>query len=175
MVPADYAPPVEVPEEPYGVVSLHRYELLEDRDLLARTLEVLNEHARRKPLLFVDHPVTAAAIDKHGLASSARSLRRIPRLTFFPFIALLRGSEFLFTDSGGSQEECYYLDHPALIHRMKTERREGLGENVVLSEFDFDLVRAFLAEPSKYRRKAPLPDASPSNTIVADLEQRGFV
>ena len=58
---------------------------------------------------------------------------------------------------------------------MKTERREGLGENVVLSEFDFDVVRDFLADPSKYRRQAALPDASPSDTIVADLEQRGFV
>jgi UDP-N-acetylglucosamine 2-epimerase (non-hydrolysing) len=175
MVPADFAPSVEVPDEPYGVVSIHRYELLEDRDLLARTLDVLNEQALRMPLLFVDHPVTAAAIEKHNLGPSASNLRRIPRLTFFPFIALLRGSEFLFTDSGGSQEECYYLDHPALIHRMKTERHEGLGENVVLSEFDFDVVRAFLADSSKYRRRAPLPDASPSDTIIADLEQRGFV
>ncbi|MBA2567917.1 MAG: UDP-N-acetylglucosamine 2-epimerase [Actinobacteria bacterium] len=175
MVPADFAPPVNVPDEPYGVVSIHRYELLGDRDLLAHTLDVLEAQARRMPLLFVDHPVTAAAIDKHGLASSATNLRRIPRLTFFPFIALLRGSEFLFTDSGGSQEECYYLDHPALIHRMKTERREGLGENVVLSKFDFDVVRDFLSDPSKHRRTGGLPDTSPSDAIVADLVERGFV
>lgn len=175
LVPPDFEPPVDVPERPFGVVSLHRFELIEDGELLGRTLDVLNEHARELPLLFVDHPVTAAAIDKHGLEARAGHLRRIPRLTFFPFIALLRRSRFLFTDSGGSQEECYYLDHPALIHRMKTERREGLGENVVLSRFDFDVVRAFLADPSRYRRKTPLPPASPSETIVADLEQRGFV
>jgi UDP-N-acetylglucosamine 2-epimerase (non-hydrolysing) len=174
MVPAGFAPPVDVPDEPYGVVSIHRYELLEDGDLLARTLDVLNEHALRMPLLFVDHPVTAAAIEKHNLGSSASNLRRIPRLTFFPFIALLRGSEFLFTDSGGSQEECYYLDHPALIHRMKTERREGLGENVVLSEFDFDVVQSFLADPKRHRRKTDLPEHAPSGVIADDLEQRGF-
>lgn len=175
MVPPDFEPPVEIPRGPFGVVSLHRFELLEDRELLGRTLDVLGEHAREMPLLFVDHPVTAAAIEKHGLEARAVSLQRTPRLTFFPFIALLRGSTFLFTDSGGSQEECYYLDRPALIHRLKTERREGLGENVVLSRFDFDVVRQFLADPSRYTRKTPLPESSPSETIVADLEERGFV
>lgn len=174
LVPSDFVPPVDVPDGPYGVVSIHRYELLEDRDLLGRTLDVLNEHTSRLPLLFVDHPVTAAAIEKHGLEPRTANLRRIPRLTFFPFIALLRRSAFLFTDSGGSQEECYYLDHPCLVHRMKTERREGLGENVVLSRFDFDVVRTFLANPGQHRRKTDLPEHSPSDVIVADLEEREY-
>jgi UDP-N-acetylglucosamine 2-epimerase (non-hydrolysing) len=174
LVPADFVPPIDVPDEPYGVASIHRYELLEDRDLLGHTLDVLDEHARRLPFLFVDHPVTAAAIEKHGLGSRAANLRRIPRLTFFPFIALLRRSEFLFTDSGGSQEECFYLDRPCLVHRMKTERREGLDENVVLSRFDFDVVQAFLADPRRHRRRSDLPQHSPSEVIVADLEEREY-
>jgi UDP-N-acetylglucosamine 2-epimerase (non-hydrolysing) len=166
---------VDTPNEPFGVVSIHRYELLDDRDLLGRTLDALAEHARSMPLLFVDHPVTDAAIRKHGLESRTAGLRRIPRLTFFPFIALLRQSLFLFTDSGGSQEECFYLDHPCLVHRLKTERREGLGENVVLSRFDFDIVQAFLDNPNRHRRRAELPPRSPSDVIVDDLEARGFV
>jgi UDP-N-acetylglucosamine 2-epimerase (non-hydrolysing) len=174
LVPEGYDPPVDVPHEPYGVVSIHRYELLEDAERLGRTIDALAQHAQTMPLLFVDHPVTESAIVKHGLESRAAGLTRIPRLTFFPFIALLRRSEFLFTDSGGSQEECFYLDHPCLVHRMKTERREGLGENVVLSRFDFDVVREFLADPSRYRRTTELPPGSPSDVIVDDLEARGF-
>jgi len=174
LVPDSFQPPVEIPDEPYGVVSIHRYELLDDRELLGRTLDVLAEHARSMPLLFVDHPVTEAAIRKHGLEERADGLHRIPRLTFFPFIALLRRSRFLFTDSGGSQEECFYLDHPCLVHRMKTERQEGLGENVVLSRFDFDVVREFLATPQKRRRSTDLPAHSPSDVIVDDLRARGF-
>ena len=174
LVPDDYEAPVEVPPQPYGIVSIHRYELLEDRDLLGRTLDALAERAQRMPLLFVDHPVTQAAIRRHGLEGRTSALRRIPRLTFFPFIALLRKSEFLFTDSGGSQEECFYLDHPCLVHRMKTERREGLGENVVLSRFDFDVVHEFLADPGRHRRMTELPPHSPSDAIVDDLEARGF-
>jgi UDP-N-acetylglucosamine 2-epimerase (non-hydrolysing) len=177
LVPDDYAPPVVVPNEPFGIVSLHRFELLEDEKLLTQTMGVLAEHAREQPLLFVDHPVTADALTRHRLDRLLADGRlvRIPRLTFFPFIALLRRSQFLFTDSGGSQEECFYVDHPCLVHRMRTERREGLGENVVLSRFDFELARNFLHAPGRHRRRTELPVESPSDAVVGDLEERGFV
>jgi UDP-N-acetylglucosamine 2-epimerase (non-hydrolysing) len=177
LVPDDYDPTVAVPREAFGIVSVHRFELLEDETLVTRTLELLAEHARHQRLLFVDHPVTGAAVTRYGLDRllDGERLVRIPRLTFFPFIALLRRSAFLFTDSGGSQEECFYLDRPCLVHRMRTERREGLGENVVLSRFDFELAREFLREPTSHRRRTELPAESPSDTIVADLEARGFV
>ena len=58
---------------------------------------------------------------------------------------------------------------------MRTERREGLGENVVLSGFDFDVVREFLDAPTRYRRRTELSRHSPSDVIVDDLEARGFV
>ena len=175
MCPPDEEPPVAVPDGRFGVVSIHRQELLDNRDLFTRTLDELGEHADA-PLLFVDHPVTAAAIDRYGLDGRFDGDRfvRIPRLTFFPFISLLRKSAFLVTDSGGSQEECYYLDHPCLVHRLKTERREGLGENVVLSRFDFALVREFLADPDRHRGRRTLPPAAPSDVIVDDLVTRGF-
>ena len=75
---------------------------------------------------------------------------------------------------GGSQEECYYLDLPCLVHRVKTERREGLGENAVLSQMSPDVLRDFLAEPARFRRRTTLAAASPSDVIVGDLERRGF-
>jgi UDP-N-acetylglucosamine 2-epimerase (non-hydrolysing) len=176
MSPAGDQPPFAAPDGPFGLVSLHRYELLDNRPLLTRTLDVLSEHARRMPLLFVDHPVTVAAIEKHDLGGYFDETRfvRIQRLTFFSFISLLRKSALLFTDSGGNQEECFYLDQPCLVHRGKTERREGLGQNVVLSGFDFDVVRDFLADPGRYRRAAELPPSAPSDVIVSDLVSRGF-
>ena len=78
------------------------------------------------------------------------------------------------TDSGGSQEECYYLDLPCLVHRAKTERREGLGENAVLSHLSADVLREFLDDPRFFRRTTALVPASPSDVIVGDLERRGF-
>ena len=173
---ADAPLPVQAPaDEPFGVVSLHRYELLNDRALLTRTLETLRETAERTPLLFVDHSVTAAALSRFGLDDVFdERLIRVPRLRFHDFVRVERASVFVVTDSGGSQEECFYLDRPCLVHRVRTERREGLGENVVLSGMRDDVLRAFLADPSRYRRRSPLPEASPSDVIVAELERRGI-
>ncbi len=64
----DEAPAFSVPERPFGVVSVHRFELLNNRRLLTETVDVLAEAAKRTPLLFIDHPVTAAAIERFRLA-----------------------------------------------------------------------------------------------------------
>jgi UDP-N-acetylglucosamine 2-epimerase (non-hydrolysing) len=165
--------PLLVPGSVFGVVSLHRFELLNNRALLSRTLELLRETAERTPLLFVDHSVTAAAISRFSL-HDLFDLRfvRVPRLRFYDFVRVERHSAFVVTDSGGSQEECFYLDKPCLVHRRRTERREGLGENVVLSRLDDEVVRDFLRSPERFRRHTRLPDASPTTVIVDDLERR---
>jgi UDP-N-acetylglucosamine 2-epimerase (non-hydrolysing) len=172
----DGEPPFELPPTPFGIVSLHRFELLKSRRLLTETLGVLAEAARRTAMLFVDHSVTDAAVARFGLTGFFDSSRfvRMPRLRFFDFVRAERRSSFVVTDSGGSQEECYYLDLPCLVHRVKTERREGLGENALLSGMDADVLHNFLADPSRFRRATPLPSVSPSEVIVDDLERRGF-
>jgi UDP-N-acetylglucosamine 2-epimerase (non-hydrolysing) len=169
--------PEGVPTPPFGVVSLHRFELLNNRAALAATLEALAEAAERMPLVFVDHPVTVAAVERHGLHRlfSQERLTRVRRLPFFDFVHVERRSEFIVTDSGGSQEESFYLDRPCLVHRQRTERPEGLGENVVLSHMRVDVLRAFVGSPDRYRRTSVLPDESPSDVIVADLARRKFV
>jgi UDP-N-acetylglucosamine 2-epimerase (non-hydrolysing) len=174
---SDEQPSIPVPDRPFGVVSLHRFELLNNRRLLTETVEVLADTARRTPLLFVDHPVTIAALERCGLDRhfDATTFVRVPRLLFFDFVRVERRSAFVVTDSGGSQEESYYLDLPCLVHRVKTERREGLGENAVLSGMSSDVLRDFLRDPGRFRRTADLPAASPSDVIVGDLARRGFV
>lgn len=162
--------------EPYGIVSLHRFELLSNQRALRDALGVLQAAAAELPLLFIDHPVTVTAIERFGLAGffDENGLRRIPRLSFFDFVRLERRSALVVTDSGGSQEECFYLDRPCLVHRLRTERREGLGENVLLSGMDIGVLRAFLATPESYRRTSALPGVSPSDIVVADLERRSI-
>jgi UDP-N-acetylglucosamine 2-epimerase (non-hydrolysing) len=169
-------PPFALPERPFGIVSLHRFELLNSRRLLTETLEVLADAAQQTPLLFIDHPVTVAAIERFGLERlfDGKRLIPLPRLRFFDFVRAERCSAFVVTDSGGSQEECFYLDLPCLVHRAKTERRDGIGENAVLSGLRADVLRDFLADPSRFRRRSSLPGVSPSDVIVDDLERRRF-
>jgi UDP-N-acetylglucosamine 2-epimerase (non-hydrolysing) len=175
LVPAGN-PSFAVPDSPFGIVSLHRFELLNNRRLLRDTLEVLAEAAKRTPMFFIDHSVTVAAVERFGLESYFDATRfvRVARLLFFDFVQAVRLCSFLVTDSGGTQEESYYLDRPCLVHRVRTERREGLGETAVLSGMSIDVLRDFLGKPDRYRRRTTFPSTSPSQVIVDDLERRGF-
>ncbi len=149
----------------YAIVSLHRYELLKDERLLRSTLEILARHAGDTRMLFIDHPVTMAAIRRFGLESffDEAGLVRVQRLDFFGFVSLLRNSAFVVTDSGGSQLEAYALDIPCLIHRKRVEQPDGVGENVVVSGFRADELERFLGpvDPSPHNtscRCQPLRD-----------------
>lgn len=136
---------IELPQEPFGLTSLHRFELLNKPSALKAILNLLREASRSTQILFVDHPVTAAAIAAHNLGSLFdERFRRVPRQRYFGFIALLKASTLLVTDSGGSQQECAHLGHPCLVHRAVTEHCDGLNESVVLSRLDLDVVRRFL-------------------------------
>jgi UDP-N-acetylglucosamine 2-epimerase (non-hydrolysing) len=175
LVPAGN-PSFAVPDGPFGIVSLHRFELLNNRRLLRDTLEALAEAAQRTPMFFIDHSVTVAAVERFGFESyfDSTRCRRVARLLFFDFVRAVRLCSFLVTDSGGTQEESYYLDRPCLVHRVRTERREGLGETAVLSGMSIDVLRDFLGEPGRYGRRTTFPSTSPSRVIVDDLERRGF-
>lgn len=170
-------PSVEIPQGRFGLVSLHRFELLNDRRALTETLEALRVASRRMPLLFVDHSVTVAAVERFALGGvfDDERFRRIPRLPFFEYVRVQRRSAFVVTDSGGSQEECFHLDLPCLVHRRRTERREGVGENVVVSGLRVDRLREFLERPEDHRRRSRPASGSPSDVIVDDLVRRGVV
>lgn len=165
-----------LPDPPFGLVSLHRFELLNNRRLFTQTIQALAEHKTRHRMLFVDHPVTAAAVARYGLGGifDERCMIRIPRLVFSDFIEVERRSAFVITDSGGSQEETYYMSIPCLIHRQKTEHPEGVGENVLVSAYRIPALHDFLDDPGRYQRTSELPHQSPSQLIVDDLTARGF-
>jgi UDP-N-acetylglucosamine 2-epimerase (non-hydrolysing) len=168
---------LEIPEEPFGIASLHRFELLGSKVELTAVIEQLREASQRWPILFIDHPVTVAAVRSWGLEHLFDDrLVRVPRQRYFPFISLLKASSFLVTDSGGSQEECAHLGHPCLVHRAATERQDGLdGGPVVLSGMDQDVLRRFLDDPLAHRRVPVSDRISPTQLIVADLVARGHL
>lgn len=170
--------PFELAEgDEFGLVSLHRYELLNDGALLGAALRALATHPAQRRMLFVDHPVTVAAMARFGLLDvfAGSSVTRMTRRSFFEFIGLLRRSAFVVTDSGGTQVESYVLDKPCLVHRKKVEQPDGIGENVVVSGFDLTILSKFLDDPAQHHRRTPPPSVSPTDVILDDLEQRGYL
>jgi len=167
---------VALPSEPFGLVSLHRTELLLKPEVFRTILVRLREESRSRPILFLNHPVTAAAIAKLGLdVLFDEHFRRVPRQRFFSFIALLKASAFLVTDSGGSQQECAQLGHPCLLHRTQTEHADGLDGPVVLSHLDPGIVDAFLRSPRTFARSPRADSHAPSDVIVDHLASHGYL
>lgn len=101
-----------------------------------------------------------------------KNIELTPRYDYFEFIKLLNKSEFVISDGGSNQEECFYLGKPCLLLRNETERKEGIDKNVVLSNFDEKVINDFINNYQKYKFKMISDKQSPSKMIVNKI--RGF-
>ena len=163
-----------IPDEEYAIVTLHRFETLSSRQKLEEVLGIIDQVTRHIKLLFILHPPTLEALKRTGLydtLSGNPAVEMRPRYDYFRFIKLLKGSRFVITDGGSNQEECYYLGHPCLLLRYRTERTEGLGENVVLSKFNPHSIRHFLENYESFRRETPPIKMRPSELILSAIKE----
>jgi UDP-N-acetylglucosamine 2-epimerase (non-hydrolysing) len=130
----------------YVLVTLHRPHLVDDADLLARTIAALDDVAESLPVIFPVHPRT-----RRNLDGSTRVLLTEP-LPYRQFLSLEAKAAAVVTDSGGIQEETTVLRIPCFTLRQNTERpiTIELGTNTLLG-----------LEPERLRE---LP------TLLADLK-----
>ncbi|WP_082113001.1 UDP-N-acetylglucosamine 2-epimerase [Pseudoxanthomonas suwonensis] len=162
----------------YAVISIHRNENLSSTsdfdflmNLVLRVSDVL-------PVKFVLHPATREKIMATGWLDQLQrkpSLELMDRMDYMEFVSLLIHSNMLLTDGGSNQEEAAMLGLPTLLLRRTTERGDGLGDNIVLSNLEHGITDTFvrmnayaswdLREPS---------DTSPSKLIVDTLQATVF-
>jgi UDP-N-acetylglucosamine 2-epimerase (non-hydrolysing) len=120
----------------YGLVTLHRPSLVDDAELLARTMATLGEISRDVPLLFPMHPRTRARLTHTGLSphAEAENVTIVEPVSYPEFLGLELGARFVLTDSGGVQEETAALGVPCFTLRDTTERpiTIELGTNTLL-------------------------------------------
>ena len=103
-------------------------------------------------------------------------------LDYLPFVAAMKESTLILSDSGGVQEEAPALGKPVLVLRAETERPEAVAEGVVkLVGTDAGTIVAeaqrLLDDPEAYRAMAkgvsPYGDGHASERI-ADILQRAL-
>jgi UDP-N-acetylglucosamine 2-epimerase (non-hydrolysing) len=152
----------------YVVVSVHRFENLHSRQRLEAIVQAVTQLAARLRVVMVLHPVTERVLRRRKLLQvlGAAGVELTPRMAYTRFLALVAGAKAVLTDGGSNQEELSYLGVRAVLLREATERREGLGANVVLAGYDVARVVTLVAE-ARPSPGARLPDISPS-AIVAD-------
>jgi UDP-N-acetylglucosamine 2-epimerase len=171
----DSTTPPPIPHEPYAIVSIHRFENIFDRKKLEQIIRVLIDISEGIRLLFIMHSPTVKRLKAYDLYSTLENCERIelrPRYDYKDFISLVVPSEYVISDGGSNQEECYYLGKPCLLLREKTERQEGLGENVCLSNYSTDTINHFTENYAQFKTATNEPSKSPTNIIVDDLISR---
>ena len=146
----------DVREGDYVLVTLHRPALVDDPELLTRTVAALGVVAEAVPVIFPVHPRTLARIESLGLPVSER-IRLTDPQPYGRFLSLESAAMAVVTDSGGVQEETTALGIRCFTLRNNTERPVTVshGTNIVLG-LDPDR----LASIPEYLA-LPLRDATP--------------
>ncbi|NNE27829.1 MAG: UDP-N-acetylglucosamine 2-epimerase (non-hydrolyzing) [Saprospiraceae bacterium] len=96
-----------------------------------------------------------------------------PPLPYFDFIWMLKNTDLVFSDSGGIQEECAYLNKPVVVLRSNTERPEGIshGGAVLWQKFDVEQMAKYISAAGS-APKDIYGDGSASAQIVKILENK---
>lgn len=160
---------VAIPETLYAVCTIHRFETIFKKERFEETLDIIIEISRKIRVLFILHPPTKNQLMKLNLMeklSAESNIELRPRYDYFDFIKLVDSSEYVLSDGGSNQEECYYLGKPCLLLRNTTERMEGLEENTVLSKFDRSVINDFCESYQTYKNTSLKLTALPSKAIV---------
>ena len=110
----------------YVLVTLHRPALVDDPELLARTMLELAAIARERPVVFPVHPRTRARLANQEL--SPDGVRLLDPLPYLGFLGLEAEAAAVITDSGGVQEETTALGVRCFTLRANTDRPITIDE-----------------------------------------------
>ncbi len=176
--------PVEPPAPRFLLVTAHRRENLgAPLSSIASAVADLTERHPELGVVWPVHPNPAVreSIDR-GLSGRERSRIRLIEPVGYPeFVALMKASYLILTDSGGVQEEAPSLGRPVLVLRDATERPEAVDAGAArLVGTDrtaiVDAVEVLLSDPAAYDRLArvvnPFGDGQAAERIALAVAHR---
>lgn len=161
------------------VVLLHRTELLSNSRKLEDTLSALIEISKNcsRMTIVLDALARAALsnLTTFSILSNQTSVVISGKLDHRNFLHELIKSDYVITDSGGVQEESAALGIPCIIHRVASERLDGLGPNgtAVLTGLDPDALLAASSSPP-IRKDFEARRDSPTQIILNILTKYQF-
>lgn len=172
--------PIGMPKLPFKnfcLVSVHRNEFLISPKQVEAFLDSIHDFASVMPIVFLDHPITVSRISSLKLDSKLKhkNIIRVPKQNYVNMMHLIDEASVIVTDSGGLQEESYYLGIPCIVHRAATERDEGLGENVVLTGLDAKRLTKELGQFKVKLKRKTKRKFEPTKIIVNNLKERKYV
>ncbi len=126
----------------YAAVTVHRPSNVDDTEQLYDILRIFDHLSKYREIVLPMHPRTRKNLeffDFMDYAQSIEGLKLIEPLGYIDFLALMKNSDFVITDSGGIQEETTVLGLPCITIRTTTERpvTTEIGTNIlVMPEYE---------------------------------------
>jgi len=163
----------DTPVAPIGpaIATMHRVENLKRKERVKGFVRLLLKIVQDHPVLLVLHGPTKPTLAKFGVLETLldAGIETTELMPHGDFTRALATAPLVVTDGGSVQEECALLGVPTLLWRGATERPDGLGSNVVLSEYRADITADFLADLDALRRPPLDLDAAPSRIVLDTL------
>ena len=128
------------------ILTIHR-NYNTNPDMIKKILS--NIEKLNKKILFLCHPRTKNVIKNLNL--DFNNIEILPPTNYLDLISLVQKSEYVITDSGGLQSECWFLKKKCFIYRKETEWLDPIiYNNNMIIEYDKDLkyqIDQFLEKP----------------------------
>jgi len=119
---------LDLEENNYAVVTLHRDYNVDHKDILKKILTNLSRINNELKLVFPLHPRTKSRITQYGLEKHLEGINVIEPIDYLNLMGLASKSKKVITDSGGFQKEAYFLGVPALVVMPDTGWSELIDE-----------------------------------------------
>ncbi len=144
----------DIPFDDFILVTAHRAENVDDQTVLSGLVETLINAPL--PIVYPLHPRTKKMLEQFGIydkLANSENVHLIPPAGYFDFLAMMKNCRFIFSDSGGIQEEATSpsIRKRVLVFRRSTERPEAVntGYATVVGTDPEDIAKAIADEVSQ--------------------------
>lgn len=166
------------------LVTIHRRENWGlNVEMIFTAFRNLIEQHRNIEFVYPVHFTPAVRQAAEKLLRNIERIHLIEPLDYFSFIALMKQSAFIVTDSGGIQEEAPALGKPVLVLREVTERPEGIEAGtaklvkLTINKIE-EAINELIMDDAAYSKMAnsinPYGDGKAAERIVASLRAYFF-
>jgi len=150
-----------IKQKEYIIVTMHRPSNVDSEHRLSELVKLLNSISSKQKVVFPVHPRTRINLENFGLDKKLEGdVMLTDPIGYIDFIAMLKESTLILTDSGGIQEESTYLGVQCITLRSTTERPSSIeeGTNQLVGE-DFNKAETAVMEViNGYKKNGTIPE-----------------
>ena len=147
----------------YATITLHRPSNVDFKGVFSGIIEAFEIIGKEIPIIFPAHPRTSNMITKFGFEDRVNQIPNFQMIKpqgYLDFLALIKHSKAVLTDSGGLQEETTALGIPCITIRENTERPITVteGTNTIVGSKTKNIVKEWDNISKNKGKKGNVPE-----------------